>query len=321
MSVATLGSVKTQPSKNRNYNLEILRIIAAFGIVLYHGAAHGEDGILVREIGFSSIVVFVLISSYLLAHQNNYSLFVSKKAGRLLIPWLFWFFVYGFVRLINGQPFFIETNDIFSAVLAGTKYHLWYLPFMFIVSIIIVFYYDLVEHYSFLNKYNFAIFMLLSMTLLIISPLWRPWSLSLVYPWVQWCFMFPAIFIGATFYNLNYRLSDHRIIILYVAVIALTSIWLIFSGLRSVGLSYIIGFLLFVAAIYLKSDLTRCSKIIMTVSNCTYGIYLIHPLIYSIENKIGFSENIFMPFLTYALSLLIIVLANKIPVPFIKKII
>lgn len=311
--------MKIQNSNSRNYNLEILRIISCFFIVF----DHGNDADWAQEIGVLSLIIFVLISSYFLSPQKDYSSFFSKRVVRLLIPWLFWFFVYGLLHIMNGTSFLPVTGDIFSAVLNGTRMHLWYLPFIFITSVIIVFYYNMVEQHSILKKYNWAIFMLLSVILLIAMPLWRPWSLELRAPWGGWFLALPAIFIGATIANLNHHLSDYWKIILYVIIIILISIWVTLSGHWSVtlGIPYLLGIILFVTAIYLKFEIISNSKIIMKLSNCTYGIYLIHPLIYSIEKKLGFSENLVTPFLTYALSLLIIILANKIPGPFIKRII
>jgi len=317
VSYIALGNIKTQSSKNRNYNLEILRIISCFGIVLLHGA----DGSLVKDIGFSCLIIFMLISSYLLIPQKNYSSFFSKRVDRLMIPWLFWFFVYGLLHIINGTSFLPATGNIVSAILYGTRMHLWYLPFIFITSVIIVFYYNMVEQHSILKKYNWVIFMLLSIVILIISPLWRPWSSDLGVPWSQWFLIFPAVFIGLTISNMNHHSSNYWKIILYVIIIILISTWLTLSDQHNVGIRYLFGFIFFVSAIYLKFDISSHSKIIMKLSNCTYGIYLIHPLIYSIEKKLGFSDNFIVPFLTYSLSLLIIIIANKIPGPFIKKII
>ena len=62
-------------------------------------------------------------------------------------------------------------------------------------------------------------------------------------------------------------------------------------------------------------------KVLITLSNCTYGIYLIHPLIYSIGRKLGFYDTVVVPFVTYALSMLIILLINSAPIPLMKKII
>jgi hypothetical protein len=317
--LAALDSVKIQSSKNRNYSLEILRIISCFGIV--HD--HGNDAGWAQEVGVLCLIIFVLISIYFLSPQKDYSSFFSKRVSRLLIPWLFWFVVYGLLHIMNGTPFLPVTGDIFSAVLNGTRMHLWYLPFIFITSVTLVFYYNRVEKHSIFKKYNLVLFVLLSIIFLFSLPLWRPWSLDLLAPWGGWFLVLPAVFIGATIANLNHHLSDCWKIVLYLTIIILISIWLTLSGHWTVrlGIPYLFGILLFVAAIYLKFDISKHSKMIMTISNCTYGIYLIHPLIYSIEKKLGLSDNIFVPFLTYALSLFIILLANKIPGPFIKKII
>jgi hypothetical protein len=312
-----MDNVKTQYSNRLNLNLEILRIISAFGIVLLHGT----DGALVKDIGFSCLIVFMLISAYLLTPHKSYPIFIAQKATRLLVPWLFWFFVYGLLHIINGTPFLYVAGNIFSAVLNGTRMHLWYLPFLFITSVIIVFYYNMGERHSILTKYNLVIFALLSVITLIMSPLWRPWSVDLGAPWQAWFLMFPAVFIGITLANLNHRSSDCWKMLLYVIIIILISVLLILSGLSVVGIRYLFGFLLFVAAIYLKCDITHHSKLIMTLSNCTYGIYLIHPLIYSLETKLGLSDGPFLPYLTYTLSLLITILVKKLPGPFIKRII
>jgi hypothetical protein len=267
-----------------------------------------------------SLVNFVLISFYFLSPQKNYSSFFLKRVDRLLIPWIFWFFVYGLLHIMNGMSFLPVPRDIVSAVLNGPRMHLWYLPFLFITSVIIVFYYNIVEQRPIFKKYSLVFFMLFSIVLLFSMPLWRPWSLVLGDPWGPWFLAFPAVFIGASLANLNHHLPDYCKIILYVIIIILISTWLTLSG-QWLGIPYLFGILLFVTAVYLKFDISSHSKIIMTISNYTYGIYLIHPLIYSIEKKIGFSDNFIVPFLTYALSLLIIAIANKIPGPFIKKII
>jgi hypothetical protein len=311
-----MNRVKIKYLNGRNYNLEILRIISAFGIVL----SHGKYAIWAREFGNISLIIFVLISSYFLSPQKNYSSFFSKRADRLLIPWLFWFVVYGLLHVMNGKSFLPVTGDIFSAVLNGSRMHLWYLPFIFITSVIIVFYYNMIEQRPTYKKFNLIFLMLLSIILLFSMPLWRPLSLDLCKPWGNWFIAFPAVFIGASLANLNHPLSNYWKIILYLITIILISTWLTLSG-QWLGIPCLFGILLFVSALYLKFDITRYSKIIMLISNCTYGIYLIHPFIGSIEDKLGLPDNFILSFLTYALSLFIIIIANKIPIRFIKKII
>lgn len=307
----------TRRSCHYNYNLEILRIVSAFGIVLFHGA----DGPFVRDVGFTSLIIFALISSYLLIPQENFKLFATKKTSRLLIPWLFWFLAYGLINILSGKFFLPVQNDIFSAILAGTKSHLWYLPFVFITSLSVVFYYNLTEHNVALKKFNLAVLVSLSIIILISSKLWRPWSLYQGAPWAQWFFTLPAVLIGATIFKLTAVSSGHRNIIIFAIAVVLITIWLIDSGLRSVGVPYLLGFALFFSGTYVKFNTMINYKALITLSNCTYGIYLIHPLIYSIERKLGFSDTAVVPFVTYALSMLIILLINSVPIPLMKKII
>jgi len=312
-----LEEIKTQNSASLNYNIEILRIISSFGIVYYHGV----QGTIARVIGFTSLTIFMLISSYLLIPQNFYSVFLHRRVSRLLVPWFFWFLIYGLFRLMSGKAFLPENDNIISAVLAGTKYHLWYLPFLFVASILLVSYYRIIEYRSCLKKFNLTILISASIILLIASPIWRPWSLDSGSPWSQWLLMLPLLFIGAASSNLNIQVSELRKKLLYSFIIIMLSIWLILTEHRDIGIVYLFGFLMFAAAVFLKFNFKNNSKIIINVSRHTYGIFLIFPFIYSMEKLLGISEYFISPFLNYALSLLIITTANKIPLSLIKKVI
>ncbi|MEN6373599.1 MAG: acyltransferase family protein [Smithella sp.] len=311
-----MANAGIQHSNSRNYTLEILRIISCFCIVF----DHGNDADWAQKIGDISLIIFVLISSLFLSPEKNYSSFFSKRVTRLLIPWLFWFIVYGLLHVVNGKSFLFITGNTLSAILNGTRMHLWYLPFVFIISTTMVFYYNFVVQSSILKKYNLNFFISSSVVFLISMPLWRPWSLDLGAPWGSWFLAFPAVFTGAAIAQLNDLSSDKWKIILYVLMMILISTWLSLSG-QWLGVPYLFAILLFVSAVYLRFDITRYSNIIINLSSYTFGIYLIHPLIYSIENTIGFTGNFVLPLTNYAVSLLIIMIANKIPVSFIKKII
>jgi len=53
--------------------------------------------------------------------------------------------------------------------------------------------------------------------------------------------------------------------------------------------------------------------VIASLASCTYGIYLIHPLIYTIEKRVGLAEQAFLPILTFILALLTASFMRKIP--------
>lgn len=314
-----MENVKNPATDKRNYLIEILRIISCFGIVY----DHGNDASWAQEIGDICLIIFLFISVYFLSPQNNYRIFISKRITRLLIPWVFWFIFYGLLRIINGGIFLPIKGDIISSVLNGTRSHLWYLPFIFIISILTVFYYNQIENRLFFKKINILLFILLSITLLCLMPLWRPWSLTLYPPWGSWFLAFPAICISISLASMNKYHSKRSIVILFLIIILLIAgFWAITTRWDlTLGRPYFFAIIIISIALYLNFNLSKYSRNIMYFSNFTFGIYLIHPLLYAIGKKIGFDGNFYIPFVIYFLSLIIILIANKIPIQFVKKII
>jgi hypothetical protein len=300
--------------------LDYLRIFGAFGIVLFHGA----QDTLVRQIGYSGLIIFVLISIFVsLQNQSNKSIaqFIVSRTPRILVPWLFWFFVYGIINIIIGKPFLPGGGITFSALLAGTNIILWYLPFIFLMSIIAFVYDQTSENITFIRKYRLIPFLVLSILSLISTPVWRPWSLSLGNPWAQWFHALPAVFIGMTLAYLHNHSSHKYKMSLYASIIILTSVWLIMIGqFDGVAIPYLVGTILFIVSIFVIHT-SQNNGILMNISNSAYGIYLIHPIVYGVEYKLGFSENAALPVITFVLSLLIILMAKRIPIGFVQKVI
>lgn len=307
-------------SAKRYDALDYLRIFGAFGIVLFHGAQVA----LVRQIGYSGLIIFILISIFVSIqnHSKNSILqFIVSRISRIVLPWLFWFFVYGIINIIIGKPFLPDDGNIFSAILSGTNIILWYLPFIILMSIMAVVCDQALENIEFVKKYKLVPFLVLSILSLISTPVWRPWSLSLGNPWAQWFHALPAVFIGITLAYLHNHSSHKYKMSLYASIIILTSIWLIMIGqFDGVAIPYLVGTILFIASIFVIHT-SQNNGILMNISNSAYGIYLIHPIVYGVEYKLGFSENAALPVITFVLSLLIILMAKRIPIGFVQKVI
>ncbi len=126
--------------KENIYYLDVLRVLAIFGVVLSHvSSATGYMSAplnslkwWVGALGVSStrwcIPVFVMISGALLldpARQESAKRFYQKRLRRVLVPIVFWTFFY-----LAMDNFSIELlpRDVIRSVLRGEpKYHLWYL--------------------------------------------------------------------------------------------------------------------------------------------------------------------------------------------------
>ena len=128
------------PLTSRVEAFQGLRILAAFGIVVFHSNATEVT----RYIGGAGVVVFLFLTAYLSSVStsgSDFSRVAGDRASRVLGPWLFWTaFYFGIVllRATRGNYSFFESLGPWT-LLRGTWYHLWYLPYAFVVSLTIIY--------------------------------------------------------------------------------------------------------------------------------------------------------------------------------------
>lgn len=279
-----------------NYNIEFLRVLAVFGIIWFH-SPHQLNG---KVIAYSGLIIFILISVYYLKKEKGrIHQLIKKKANRLIKPWAFWFLIYGILNLFSSKSFLPEST--ISAVLAGTKIHLWFLPFLFIVSVTFI----IVQRTRINSIFADHFILIISIITLIAAPIWR---VDIERPWAQWFHAVPAVFIGITISNQNHF---HKFMYCaYSVCIILISLLLIYMNLSGVGVPYLIGFILFNLGLKIKKNIRINS--LLKMSKATFGIYLIHPIIFSINYKIGIQDYV-AAILTFVLSYLIIRSIQKLP--------
>lgn len=109
--------------------IDLLRFLAALGIVLDHTLAWGF-------IGYPALGLFLILTSYFgigsyrrgMSKGGNAGEFWASRAKRILIPWLFWCAVYRLVwEVVSDEPFHLLSNPF--TLLIGPSIHLWFLPF------------------------------------------------------------------------------------------------------------------------------------------------------------------------------------------------
>ncbi len=114
--------------------LDYARLLAIFGVVLFHAKAPGG------EIGHAGLPFFLLLLTLFVvpaASRSSLAEFSRLRAWRLLGPWLLWCGIYGALKVtdafIEGRPLSTEFEP--WMVLTGPAAHLWFLPFAFVVSV------------------------------------------------------------------------------------------------------------------------------------------------------------------------------------------
>lgn len=286
-------------SDNKNYlnGVEWLRFLAAFGIVWFH--AQNAPW---RDVGYAGLPVFIVVFCTLIViHFNeiSFSAFLKKRSFRLLLPWLFWSGVFIIAKLgqyyISGK----QSLDFLSpsALLIGGNIHLWFLPFAFLLSLILYWLCKLVAG----DNPNLVLVAGTSIVLIVIS-FYAAASISirtsLPPPFAQWLFAFPCLPLGFYLGYLFPKVSLQKRNIYYAAIfvivlfICMNLSWIWGSTLL---VPYGIGLLLTIIALTIKFPYQRAAR---QLGALTYGIYLIHPLIMFVINRIPLLQSPFLSIVT-----------------------
>ena len=115
----------------RNQAIEALRIVSAYGIIAYHSGARFHD------LAYSGLIVFLILAP---AVDVQFNWERTRSAGQLartlLMPWAFWWLAYGLLNLTRHQDV-AQAPGVLGAVLFGTSAHLWFIPYMFMVLLLL----------------------------------------------------------------------------------------------------------------------------------------------------------------------------------------
>lgn len=125
----------------RKYSYDILRILAAFSVVMLHSAAQFWYDLDVKSSewvianSYDSVFrfgvpIFVMLSGAIFLdgdYQLNIKRLYRHNILRLIILYVLWSGIYGMIDCINYGMSTLHINDIVREMLSG-RYHLWYLP-------------------------------------------------------------------------------------------------------------------------------------------------------------------------------------------------
>jgi peptidoglycan/LPS O-acetylase OafA/YrhL len=256
--------------------LDLLRLVAVGGIVWFHLHAPGY------RIAYSGLPVLLVISialSMARAARQPFSVFASRRAGRLLVPWLFWSAVYGAVLVAQAFWHREPLSSLFQLpmLIMGTSLHLWYLPFAFLASLAAALAWHALAGLS--PRAVAAIGALSGGCLLLAASS----SLAIPPPLGQWVFGSAAISFGLAIGSIGCGVASERstqrgdllAIAAAVVVFALIAGRL---GPSDQALPYGIGVPLVCAALLWKPRLPRS---VLALTPLAMGIYVLHPLVSS----------------------------------------
>ena len=287
--------------KSLRQDIELLRIVSAFGIVWFHA---GRD---VWGIGYGGLVVFLILSGFFSTIQSGERRSVPqillRRGSRLLVPWAIWMVLYGI------RNHFIDRNLIeidrgwFNGLLAGTRIHLWFLPYVFAVSVAL----DLL-----VPRANLAwlgrISALASVAVLGSISLWWPWAVAHGYPTQQYCHAMAALLIGV-FLACAPKVGRGWLVGLLFLLLGSVVLQIPWRG-QFVGVPYLTGAGL-CAWLLLKPPSLPDWLDVTPISHCTFGVYLSHVLFRDLYESIKRVPVWSEPYLTFATALLVVYLFRR----------
>jgi surface polysaccharide O-acyltransferase-like enzyme len=252
-------------------DIEILRLLSAFGIVWFHSGTHGI------ALAYGGLVVFLVLSVALGGRAGRPdAATVLRRALRLLRPWLLWFGLYAAFNALRGLPVLPLEHGWVAGVLAGPSIHLWYLPFMFGALVAL----DLLRAHVALRMLSAAAFAL-ALVVMATAPLWRPVSLGLPYPALQWADALAPVLVGVFALGAREGCWSRSTALAMAAVLVLAAAGL--PAFEWVGTPYAVGL---AASLWLLLRTPAASPAgavkLAALTDCTFGIYLVHSGVFAL---------------------------------------
>lgn len=296
----------------RNRNVEMLRVISAFGIVWFH-----SNGVIGVNIAYSGLAVFIMLSfAYLVMKTGKRTLgeVVLNRFNRLIVPWIIWSSIYLVLNIVKSQ---IKGEEGigrlgYGVLITGTSIHLWYLPFAFIFTIIID------QYLKITSKFRDEIKLTINSILIVVSFVLGKGILQAEHiniPFPQWAWGIPAVFIGTTI-GLICLIKGKKKYIYSGVLIALVMLvgTIVSTKQHQLNVPYGIAILLTILSLMISDDSqSKAWDVVKHLATMTFGVYLIHPLISSLLHAITLNQipKYLIPIIVFVISIICVSLMKK----------
>ncbi len=253
---------------NRNATLDYARLVASFGIVIFHVGAPGA------ALGYAALPFFLILLVVMVlpsAKCMSFDIFLKSRVKRLIVPWLIWSAIYGTLKLSEV----VVTETTLSAEFApymlftGPALHLWFLPFAFITSLLA---YPVIQSTRFAPIYlHSTLLTMIALFFLVIQQ-----ERAFPIPITQWLYGAPAISLG-----LGLALVGRQVWASILMVCVFSSAALLIDS-RAGLLQILIAAVAFILCSTWRLPQTSFSAL---ASKSALGVYLSHPLVISILTR------------------------------------
>lgn len=330
----------------RRYELDLCRILACFMVVMLHVSSSmwfidpamsewqvmNFYDILVR----AGVPLFFMISGSLFFSRETLDVrkFLKKNIGRIFFIFFIWSFLYELNNFRMNVPY-DNVFDFLAKVIRG-HYHFWYIPAMGMAYLCVPIIHDALKGNKVNINYMIGIFFLLSIAKTFLSVL--PSKYGILAELSKWIDFADVRYLG--YMLMGYKLSQMEITkskvniagIVFVVVSVLAAI---INGLYSIHIQeasellydyfslnvFIQCCCIFIIFTYWKHHEFSHAKEIRFLSECTFGIYLLHPFVLEFITRRGITTLSFPTIIAIPILSIIIMVICFIVIAIMKKII
>lgn len=251
----------------RNGSLDLARLPAAFGVVLFH--AHAPGGL----IGYSGLAYFLILVPTLGLPSSAAARavdFARNRFRRLLLPWVIWSAIFAVLEVARWLATERPSAERFDPLMlvTGTSLHLWFLPYAFVASLCLP---PIRRLALTLSHPAFIILLTVVLLLLLISfaPILHGSSKP---PLAQWAYGLPSLLTGLVLgLALLRRVSSTPVNLAVLAVLGTA----VAIGWAAEILQLTVAFLVILVCMALPIPSSPLSAF---CSRHSMGVYLVHPL-------------------------------------------
>lgn len=331
-------------SPNKIINIEILRSFAVLSVILIHmSMGHFYDSNLmnvdilawvVNNIYYTitrfCVPIFFIIAAFLVYNEKSSSTW-KGKLFRIAVPYIIWSSIYYYY--LGGGDIEELIAKIFTS---NTSFHLWFLPhflgFVILLPAIKMIFDSLEDrkHYMHVSVLLF-IFSIIMPSLITLINYLHP-GYGFLNGVSNFGFTLPGLLIFAfAFPYMSKKINPGTGLLIYAAIISLNLLLNIFISEHlskpneyfygySTPLVFISSFVLF--NVIMSTDFSFLPnwivELIYSVGSCSFGIYLVHWLMYRVLSEYGFTMR-GMPIIDPVINTSIVFLASFLFIFIIRK--
>lgn len=286
---------KILAQSHKRADVEALRVLGAFAIVWFHSST------IFRDTAYAGLVFFLILStSFASSPSNTFGERFSKRIQRLLTPWAIWFLVYAAMNLLRGTAALDTSRGLWSGILSGPSFHLWYLPFIFLVLVLS----DAIHAHVKPREFGICC-ALLTAGLLLLLPIILNAAKDAPPPLSQYLNAGPAVFAGMFFRH--FQAVQKRLAYVLLTGMLLTAA--IQTPTPGVGIPYFIG-LLAGSVIVHPLRTPAWAQGLASLGKYAYGVYLSHAAMLLLVWKLGVANlhAMLVPVIAFSLSVVFVAL-------------